>query len=175
MNLHCKVCLCSRSGDILGAQCQTPHCTGIIEVIPAFATLVEVLPETMTCPRRSEGPHDQTPGVDRWERFKSNGDRVCSFCGSLHPDDFLAMVKVAADAPEDAAAGAVPSIDPSDKGYKIYVRRTGVRNAHEGGIKFYTHHLPTNAAGEFDLTAAQKDEYPRAVRASRARFERRPA
>lgn len=35
-------------------------------------------------------------------------------------------------------------IDPTDKGYKFYVRQKGVKNASEGGIKFYTRHIPSD-------------------------------
>lgn len=110
--------------------------------------LVDTLPEPMTCPRRQENGMDVAsplrhsgPNLDRWEKFKSNGDRVCSYCGSLHWEDFKLMVKASAEAPEDASSEECTQIEQSDKGYKIYVRRRGVSNAHDGGIKFYTPHI----------------------------------
>lgn len=170
----CQKCLTGRSGDKAGDPCRTPGCDGIVQVPTPYRELVDVLPEPMTCGRRAEFGQDRPSGpfrftgsgsnLDRWHRFKVNGDRVCSYCGSLHPEDFLRLIKECADAGVDAGDEA-PSVDPSDKGYKIYVRRKGVRNAHEGGIKFYTQHLP-------QLTDPQQEIYRYAVHASRVRFDR---
>lgn len=179
MMLQCAKCLTTRTGDILGAPCRTDGCDGTITELPPFATQVEQLPEPMTCGRRS----DMYPGnifvhgnreehQDHWQRFKSNGDRVCSYCGSLHPDDMFALVKASADAPEDADYRSVVEIEPSDKGYKIYVQQPGVRNAMEGGIKFYTQHLPRTADGKMDVSAEQQANLGVAVRRSRVRFEK---
>ena len=71
---------------------------------------------------------------------------VVPICGSLHPDDFMRLVKLAAETPIDADEAV--TVDPSDKGYKIYVRQPGVQNAHDGGIKFYTQHLIGNLTAE---------------------------
>jgi hypothetical protein len=59
------------------------------------------------------------------------------------------------------------------KGYKIYVRQPGVRNAHEGGIKFYTPHLPRDGTGRLLVTDEQQADFGRAVKATRSRFNRR--
>ena len=168
MDLHCAKCLTSRSGDTLGAPCRTDGCDGMIEEVPSFRTLVDSLPEPMTCGRR----HDEKIGADRWERFKRIDNRVCSYCGSLHPDDLFRLVRECAGASPDAPYGSVVEIEPSDKSYKIYVRQPGVRNAHEGAIKFYTHHLPRTEAGVLDVSEEQHAEYGRAVRATRDRFTR---
>ena len=179
MYLHCKKCLTSRTGDVLGASCQTPGCDGLIEEEPAFSTLVDTLPEPMTCGRRFDTyvgnipvHSDREEGKDSWQKFKSNGDRVCSYCGSLHWKDFFRLVKESAEAPEDAKYGDVVSIEPSDKNYKVYVHRRGVRNAHEGGIKFYKQHIPRKEDGTLDITAEQEEEYGKAVRASSVRFQK---
>lgn len=74
----------------------------------------------------------QFPGPDVWLQHK-NGDRVCSFCGSLHPDDFVEIIRLKAD-------GQGGDVHRSDKGYKWYAQRAGVTNAMNGGIKFYTWH-----------------------------------
>jgi hypothetical protein len=133
----------------------------------------------MTCGRRFDlyagvipAHGDRREGQDRWQRFKSNGDRVCSYCGSLHPDDMFELVRQSATVPEDADVHSVVEIKPSDKGYKTYVHRPGIRNAHEGGIKFYHQHLPKNPDGTLAVTQVQQDEYAEAVRRSRVRFER---
>jgi hypothetical protein len=173
MSLHCQKCLCGRTGDVLGEPCKTPGCGGIIEEEPEFSALVDELPEPMTCGRRAESLVAHTfPGPDHWQKFKSNGNRVCSYCGSLHPDDFLALVKASANAPEDATYRSVVDIEPSDKSYKIYVSQPGVRNAMEGGIKFYVQHLPRDPDGKFAVTDEQNGEYATAVRKTRTRFDR---
>lgn len=172
--MHCPKCLTGRSGDKIGEPCRTPGCDGIIEEPPPFSTLVDELPETMRCPRRDESPLGDriSPATDHWQKFKSNGDRVCSFCGSLHPDDMFRLVKASAEGSADADYHSVVSIEPSDKGYKVYVHQPGVRNASEGGIKFYMQHLPRNDDGSLAVTPEQNAEYSRAVKASRKRFER---
>lgn len=175
----CQKCLTSRTGDVVGAQCKTQGCDGIIEETPAFSTLVDVLPEPMTCGRRRENGMDQAnapfngsgPGLDRWQKFKRNGNRVCSYCGSLHPDDLFDLVKASAEAPETAPFDSVVEIEPSDKGYKIYIRQPGVRNAMEGGIKFYTQHLPRDEKGDLAVPPERQAEYNRAVHVSQVRFE----
>jgi hypothetical protein len=169
--LICQRCLCSRSGDVLGAPCRTEGCDGVIEAQPAFSTLVDVLPEPMICPRRNEVPIEYTPKPDHWKKFKSNGDRVCSFCGSLHPDDFFALVKMCAGIPAEAAFNSIVEIELSDKRYKIYVKRPSVRNAVEGGIKFYTQHLPRDSDINPAVSDEQQKEFKRAVQGSQARFE----
>jgi hypothetical protein len=184
MDLICQTCCGSRTGDVLGAPCQTPGCKGIIEKSPDFNDLVDTLPEPMTCGRRAESGMDVDGGpfkrsgknLDHWRKFKApHGNRVCSYCGSLHPDDMFALVKQAAEAPEDAEHNSVVEIEPSDKGYKIYVHQPGVRNAHEGGIKFYTQHLPRDADGKMIVSEERQAEYSKAVKASHKRFERRMA
>lgn len=179
MGLQCKKCLTTRTGDVLGAPCRTPGCDGVIEELPEFHTLVDELPEPMTCGRRFDLYAGQVPvhrdrgaGQDRWQRFKSNGNRVCSFCGSLHPEDLFALVKQCAEAPLDAEYKSVPEIEPSTKAYKIYVWQPGVRNAMEGGIKFYTQHLPRDGDGKVSVPEEKQDEYGRAVAATKTRFER---
>lgn len=172
--LHCKKCLCSTTGDVLGAPCQTAGCDGIIEEEPEFQTLVDDLPEEFYCPRRGETPlaNRLFHGPDHWQKFKSNGNRVCSYCGSLHWDDMIALVKQSAEAPEDAPYHSTVGIEPSDKGYKVYVRQPGVRNAHEGGIKFYMQHVPRDENNKIAVTEEQNKEYSEAVHRTHARFDK---
>lgn len=63
------------------------------------------------CPRRVEdgrGPGTPFTGskMDVWGK-----DRTCSYCGSLHPDDFMAK----------AASGEI-ELGPTDKNYKVYIK-----------------------------------------------------
>lgn len=176
--LHCRKCCTGRTGDVLGQKCRTPGCDGVIEKQPEWSELVDRLPEPMTCGRRYDTYFGKmfvhgTPEVkqDYWERFKTNGNRVCSYCGSLHPEDFFTLVRHCANSPEDATYDSMVRIEPSDKSYKVYVYQPGVRNAHEGGIKFYTQHLPRDTQGKPDISEQQEDEYHRAVVATNTKFD----
>ena len=179
MTVYCAKCRTSRTGDKLGEPCRTKGCDGTIERQPEFRELVEDLPERMTCGRRAESGMDQLsplsgsgPNLDHWQRFKSNGDRVCSYCGSLHFEDMVRLVKASAEAPLDADYGSVVEIQPSSKNYKVYVNQPGVKNAMDGGIKFYMQHVPRDADGNNTVTKDQNAEFSTAVKNSQARFNR---
>jgi len=91
-----------------------------------------------TCGRRMTemGPWEYREGLDWWEP-QPNGERDCSFCGSMHPEDFDRFLdKVIADPDIHVRVGV------TDKRYKFYVQRPEIKNAMEGPIKFYTHHAP---------------------------------
>ena len=176
--LHCKTCLCSQTGDKLGEPCRTHGCDGVIEQAPDFKDLVDELPEPMTCGRRAETGMDDENGpfahagknLDRWQKFKNIDNRVCSYCGSLHPDDMFRLVHESAMAPEDASYTGTVEIEPSDKPYKTYIHQPGVRNASEGGIKWYMQHLPRGTDGKIVVTDEQQEDYSLAVKKSAARF-----
>lgn len=169
MFTHCPKCLTSRTDDVLGAPCRSFKCDGIIKECPQYHTLVDVLPEPMTCGRRSSY---EVQGQDRWEKFKSIDNRVCSHCGSLHPDDMFRVVRECADAGSGVGYHEGIRIEPSDKSYKIYVWQPGVRNAHEGAIKFYTDHFPRNADGDLQISPEHAGEYAAACAVTRVRFLR---
>jgi hypothetical protein len=59
--------------------------------------------EMFVCPRQAESGRADAPEAF-WDE-----DRTCSYCGSLHPDDFL-----------DAVAAGAP-VGPTDKSYKAYI------------------------------------------------------
>lgn len=63
---------------------------------------------TILCPRRSEvvGPF-KLPEADHW-----GSDKTCSFCGGLHPDEALRLLREGAE------------ITPTDKNYKFYINGT---------------------------------------------------
>ena len=172
-SLYCSVCWRiypdpEKDGVSIGSQCATKDCLGIVAMIPDFTTLVTQEPGFFVCPRsivRTRGGVSQERPRHFWQKFRTNGNRVCSACGSLHPDDFAFMVWEAANAPEDGPWCATAEILPSDKPYKIYVRQAGVRNAMEGGIKFYTHHLSERKAKQIE------GDYREAVRRSDIRSE----
>jgi hypothetical protein len=59
------------------------------------------------CPRREELGDSSVfnlPEQDEWR-----GDKTCSYCGSLDPDEALRLVE------------AGEQVDPTDKNYKMYV------------------------------------------------------
>jgi hypothetical protein len=92
--------------------------------------------EAQTCPRRVTeiGPWKQDPNLDHWQ--KVGNDRVCSFCGSLHPDEFETFLhQYLAD-----KTGEI-HLETTDKPYKVYARRPGIANAGEGAIKFFKWHV----------------------------------
>lgn len=68
------------------------------------------------CPRRAEiGNTGRFPGPDRWTTghglIKQAAERSCSYCGSLHPDRFMELVR----------AGWI--VGPTDKSYKAYLAK----------------------------------------------------
>lgn len=67
----------------------------------------------MMCPRRVEGAPEFDNGPDRWVAGRGlvhqGQEPSCSFCGSLHPDRFMELVR----------AGWV--VGPTDKSYKAYL------------------------------------------------------
>lgn len=98
-----------------------------------------------TCPRRAEDgtDRDDSPfayaGSNRDTYTAGHGivgqGRGCSYCGSMHPDDFLEALR------EGALLG------PTDKNYKAYV--AGYRNNGPNGGKFYYQHLSEEQRAEF--------------------------
>jgi hypothetical protein len=61
------------------------------------------------CPRRSESVLGSRSGNDEWNERRPGAGRQCSYCGSLHPDDFFAAVEAGAE------------LGPTDKSYKVYI------------------------------------------------------
>lgn len=86
----------------------------------------------MQCPsHKAQQPDDNT--LDTW--ITIGKDRCCSYCGSWHPDEFLAFLSIAADPVQTGW------IEESTKIYKIYIHRSEIDNAFLGAIKFYKWHL----------------------------------
>ncbi|GAA0719783.1 hypothetical protein Drose_06080 [Dactylosporangium roseum] len=77
------------------------------------------MPEQQTCQRRMTdwGPWERAENLDHWADSghglvgQAQAGRSCSFCGSLHPDDFMRLV----------AEGWI--VGPTDKAYKAYFAR----------------------------------------------------
>lgn len=81
-----------------------------------------------------DSPFKFGKGDDSW-RSEPNGDRTCSFCGSLHPDDAIKHLKRYVE-----TGGKEGRFSTTSKTYKVYVNGPNVKNAAEGGIKFYVWH-----------------------------------
>lgn len=97
----------------------------------------EITKEEVKCPR-NPGFGPLTKGPHYWN--KVGDDRVCGYCGSLHPEDLLKLVK----------ERGPQIIQRTDKDYKIYVNRPEVPNASFGAIKFYTPHLSKEQLDELN-------------------------
>ena len=93
------------------------------------------------CGRRGPNPSLQTAShhgdieePDSWDKGV-DGYRVCSYCGSLHEDDFWDIA--------DKYMSGDPDYEVTftDKDYKLYARKRSTKNASLGAIKFYLHHV----------------------------------
>jgi hypothetical protein len=83
--------------------------------------------EIHLCPRREESLF--TPSnMDSWDKIGE--DRVCSYCGSLHPEDLNKLIK----------KQEVEVLELTNKSYKLYIKRPNIKNAQQGAIKFYKQH-----------------------------------
>lgn len=104
-------------------------------------------PDVFTCPK---GTHFGRPDQATWRDGELG--RVCSYCGSLHPDDMIAHVrKVILTGGKEAAIN-------SGKPGKHYLRgRTGDEPWLNG--KFYGDHMPKGKRNDPRLT----DELGRAI------------
>lgn len=91
--------------------------------------------EKFDCPRM---PFSHSFGKAHW--LESGDWRVCSHCGSMHPEDVIKAV-------EDGIA----TIDVSDKGYKRYINLPGVKNAGDGPVKFYVPHFTEDQIKRFNV------------------------
>jgi len=99
---------------------------------------------------------------DWWRR--TGGDRTCSYCGSMHPDDFEKFLRrVIWDMDRTVR------ISLADGGSKVYLSRPGVVNAACGAVKFYGYHAPRGCDGKVseDHFNLLKD----ALRVSNEKFE----
>lgn len=133
---HCHIAGCGRPAYISdrdGAWCRThwDEQDKARQAEERRLTAEDGGPWPQTCPRRMGelGPWDRDAGKDTWdirEQFHHGiVARHCSFCGSLHPEDFLRMLEE-----RTAIEG------PTTKGYKVYVKASDGRET-----KFYAQHF----------------------------------
>jgi hypothetical protein len=99
---------------------------------------------SMVCPRRSEGIPGALSNYPQTDEWRQDGSyRTCSYCGSLHPDDFMQLVRDGAE------------VGPTDKSYKAYIELPEGKSVR--GAPFYYHHLAADQQQEFvDLANAGK-------------------
>lgn len=100
------------------------------EFVKISAASIEAL-HRHCCPSRIQDGRieHEKENPDYW-RVLANGDKTCSYCGSLHVDSVLKIVR----------EYGVSVIEPTDKQYKWYISRSNVTNAGQGGIKYYRYH-----------------------------------
>lgn len=97
---------CGKCGHVRShhkTSCHAGDCT-----CGSFEEFNPIEEELQTCPRRvgELGPWEYKDNLDRWKRskwhsyYKSNRwpddfekPRTCSFCGSVHPDDLVDLLK----------------------------------------------------------------------------------
>lgn len=115
------------------------------------------------CGRRDEshfGRVNPEQFPDTWD-LGPDGNRTCSYCGSIHFEDLMAICRRVVDGAEGY------ELEGTTKGYKVYIRQPGVVNASQGAIKFYKQHAPRNAS------AADQDLFAQAMRVSHERLAAR--
>jgi hypothetical protein len=79
------------------------------------------------------GPWKRDPNLDTWGERK--GFRCCSFCGSIHPDEWIAAVRESV-----RSGGRTMNIDRGKRG-KWYARGKTEDGSSRWG-KFYGDHMP---------------------------------
>lgn len=115
------------------------------------------------CPRRAESHLSSLAGEGDYWDVMPNGDRTCSYCGSLSEDDFVDIMQSYVDGVEGF------SFERSTKSYKTYAKRPGVSNAGSGGIKFYHMHVDK----DHPKIQERMELFRKAVEKSREEFKKR--
>lgn len=98
--------------------------------------------EIFICPRRVESPSiPGLPSHDKWIKYGT--DRCCSFCGSMHPQDFYDFLVKCLETKDLNFR-----LSTTTKNYKFYVKRPNVNNEYKGAMKFYMHHAPLDQTNQ---------------------------
>jgi len=112
--------------------------------MPTDPQALETIKDEFRCPKRGGSAEQDAvfnyTVVDHWNKdHNTKGERTCSYCGGIHQDDLVPILKEAID-PEKPDT----FVYMSDKPNKMYMRRPDVRNASDGAIKSYGGHgIPT--------------------------------
>lgn len=86
----------------------------------------------LMCPRRNEVANPYSAS-DHWRE-----DDTCSFCGSLNPELILEWMRT-----------GQCSLGPTDKSYKVYIKKTDGTKHSRGADKFYFMHFNEDQMQEF--------------------------
>lgn len=78
---------------------------------------------------------NENPNPDRWDIDK-NGLRTCSYCGSIHPNDLINLIK----------EHGIGIIEHTDKRYKWYIKAT----PNTEYCKFYRYHEDEKFINEYN-------------------------
>jgi len=124
--------------------------------------------ETMICAYREQDRklypdspiHEQAP---TW-KTRANGEKACSYCGSMEASEFYAFMERVIDDPSPYIR-----IELNDHRDKIYVTRPEVKNADDGPLYIRTVHLPLPPTEE---DARYRAMFRAANRVSRGKFKR---
>lgn len=84
-----------------------------------------------TCPRRAESWGHHEMNADTW--MKDEGFRKCTYCGSVHPEDFEQFAHDVV-----VEGGKRLKLKGTQKGYKFYLV---AHPSYKKSGKFYTQHL----------------------------------
>jgi hypothetical protein len=76
------------------------------------------------------GPWERGEGLDEWR--EERGYRSCSFCGSLHPDEFMQALEAGAE------------VGPTDKPYKAYI---DLQEIEPSSLRVISHVRPDHSPG----------------------------
>jgi len=112
--------------------------------MPTDPQALETIKDEFRCPKRGGSAEQDAvfnyPVVDHWNKdHNTKGERTCSYCGGIHQDDLVPILKEAIDPTKPDTF-----VYMSDKPNKMYLRRPDVRNASDGAIKSYGGHgIPT--------------------------------
>lgn len=89
--------------------------------------------ESQLCPRRKRLPGEVAPTPDTWQVTEAG--RVCSYCDSLHPYDFMQYCWESLNNPKEVL------FIPTDRPSKYYIMKHECAGV--AMLKFYTPHLNT--------------------------------
>jgi hypothetical protein len=80
--------------------------------------------------------------------FGGEQPRTCSFCGGIHPDDAIALVR------------AGWRIDATDKGYKRYMHPPAGQREPSPPVKLYVQHFTSDQIAAFNAALGGPDAHP---------------
>lgn len=95
--------------------------------------------EQFTCPRNIQTTPHRSRGSNYW--YYQQDDRFCSFCGSMHPEDFDRVIEEAIDPKNETR---IVFIDEGGNG-KFQIMRPWRPDIHRDSLKYHTWHWPNKS------------------------------